>query len=100
MELSEYLYMRKQENPKFTQKEFFTQLGITHATFYRIVTGKQLPASKLAWKIEKLTGGKVKAWDIILKALERKEISDLEQEEIARDKKKYSELEHILECYK
>jgi len=71
MDLDEWIFFEKRKLPGFTVKQFCKDLGIHLATFYAVKNGKQLPSSKLAYQIEKYTEGKVKGWDLIIRALEK-----------------------------
>jgi len=71
MDLDEWLFFEKKKIPGFTVKQFCKDLDIHVATFYCIKSGQRAPSSKLAYQIEKYTNGKVKGWDLIVKAMER-----------------------------
>lgn len=44
-----------------TQTEFAVRVGTTHATISRLITGASLPSLKMATRIERVSGGMVKA---------------------------------------
>jgi len=75
MELSQYIILEKEKDPTFTQTKFAKLLDVTPFTLVRLIRGRQIPSGELALKVEKLTKGKVKVWDLILKGIECKKLA-------------------------
>lgn len=73
MDLSEYLIQAREEDKSYTQIKFAEDLGISHYTLNRLIRARQIPSAEMAYDIEVLTNGKVRAWDdILLKAIKKK----------------------------
>lgn len=66
MDLYEYLMLCKVKNRKFTYATFAKKLGIKPITLGRIVNGHARPSFDIAYKIEKLSEGKVNGWELLL----------------------------------
>lgn len=71
MTLKEWLRYVEYRIPGHTQKKIAKMLGMTPSTFNRIVNGKVRPSPRNAYSIEKASGGKVLADQILRKAWEK-----------------------------
>jgi DNA-binding transcriptional regulator YdaS (Cro superfamily) len=60
MKLVDYL-----EKYSVNKKAFAKRIGISHVSFYRIVSGKQQATLKTALMIEQLTNGEVTCRDLL-----------------------------------
>ncbi len=56
------IYIKQEEK---SQQEFSRILGVTPNTLSSLIKGKSMPSLKLAYKIEKATGGLVTLYDWI-----------------------------------
>lgn len=85
MDLSEWIEQKKRDDKGFSRYKMAYHLGVERYTLTKIARANYVCTPQLAWKIEKYTKGKVRAWeDIILKALKHKE--ELKQQEQEQDK--------------
>jgi predicted transcriptional regulator len=72
MDLDEYLFYKKKNNPEFTHQQFAHEAGIGLVTLYSVLSGDKVARSETAYKIDKYTNGQVSGWELITKAVERK----------------------------
>lgn len=86
LELYQYFAEEKKKDWKFTQKSVADELGIASTHLCAISRYRVTPCPILALKIEEITGGVVKAWDLILLSLEKRGKTNRKTKE-KRDKK-------------
>lgn len=72
MELYQYVFMKRQEDPTYTQRKMAKLLGIHHQRLCAILHYKVTPSAQIAKDIEKLTGGLVNGWELLCKTLDAK----------------------------
>ena len=71
IELSTYLALLKITDKKLTYIKFAKALGIDKSYLSRIKTYTYCPSVRVAMKIEKITGGKVRWWKLMEKCLDK-----------------------------
>ncbi len=73
MELDYYLFINT-----IKRKDFAKLLGITGNYLSSLIHYRTVPSPQIALKIETLTSGQVKAWDLILKCLQETDKKNVE----------------------
>ena len=73
MDLDEYIFYEKKKDKNFSRQAFADKLGISLNLLCRLMILSSPPTSRMAYKIEKITEGKVSGWHLITKYMEKKE---------------------------
>jgi transcriptional regulator with XRE-family HTH domain len=71
MDLDEYVFYEKKKDKNFTLKTLAAQLEISENTLSKLIHLQNIPTTRIAYKIETFTEGKVSGWGLIKKYMEK-----------------------------
>ncbi len=79
MDIDEYIFYRKREEPGFTTRQMAKSLGLDPSYFSGLKNKNKPITSSVAVKIHEYTQGKVDGWQLIVKSVKKHEGKDNEQ---------------------
>ncbi len=65
MDLEEYLFYKKKNDSKFTEKEFANRIGVSPHQLWNLKKGKSTPSAKVAYLLDFHTEGQVDIMEMI-----------------------------------
>jgi plasmid maintenance system antidote protein VapI len=78
MTLHEYLCICRSKDKDFREAHFAKRLGIHYTHLARIKNNQHRPGVDLAMQIEAITGGEVKAWELLQIPKKSRKVKDVQ----------------------